>query len=89
MFAVMRGAFECLWIVGKFEVIDLEIWFAAWISCWSVLVCPPVRTIFPFVVHLAEEMWTCRWDESLRDSFMVLLRICEGGRSVSGSLVTM
>ena len=85
MFAVMRGAVGCLWVVGNSEVIAFANRSLAKMSCWSVLVCPPVRTMFPFAVHLAEEMWMCGWSERLRDLFKLLHRACGGGRLV-GSL---
>ena len=62
IFAVMRGVpgvTECLRVFESFEAMDSEIWLWAEVSCWSVLECPPVRTRFPFTVHLAEDMWIC------------------------------
>lgn len=86
IFAVMCRSFECLKTVGNFVVMVLEIWSYVEASCWSVLECPPVRTIFPFMVHLAEEMWVCGRDESLRSSFIALQRMCEGGRLAGSAL---
>ena len=55
-FAVICGAFVCLRTVGNFKVIVSMIGSSAKMSCCSVLECPPVSTMFPFAVHLAEEM---------------------------------
>lgn len=69
-------------MVGKFEAMVLDIEFLAATICCNVLVCPPVRIIFPFAVHLAEEKHMFGWDERLSDSFMVLHMTCGGGRLV-------
>ena len=60
-FAGMYGALVgCFRRVVKFEAMDLEIASLAEVICCIVIVCLPVRMIFPFAVHLAEENWMFR-----------------------------
>lgn len=53
----------------------IELWAA--VSCLTVLECPPVRTMFPFAVHLAEDVCICTWVECLRALFTICIG-CEG-----------
>ena len=70
---------------GNLVVMVFAIVSWAEMSCWTMLVCPPVSTRFPFIDQFAEDMCTCCALDIWRDLLMVLQMVWGAGQLVISS----